>query len=226
MGRSKPIVVGERRFYSKKEAGDFVRSILYRYPIGQCVADDDAEFLADLLALHPEAPLKIGCGVRFFSVEQNECSRGFWLTRTDGSRTDWSFLSCLTPPTPETEARAGFRTAIRPQVAEFRAQFESAPEQRRCPITGDVLTTANIHIDHETTFEDLLDSFLRESGLALEEISVKPTIDGSTTTELANDNLKLQWADFHRRNARLRAVSVRANLSILRLRNKPLAFET
>src|SRR5687768_2379203 len=122
MGRSKSIVVGERRFSSKKLATEFVREILYRYDIGQRVSEGDAGFLADLLQLHPQAPQKIGCGVRYFTVEQNEGSRGFWLTRTDGSRTDWSFPSCLTPPTPESEARAGFRTAIRPQIAAFRAR--------------------------------------------------------------------------------------------------------
>lgn len=168
---------------------------------------------------HPEAPQKIGCGVHFFSVEQNDGSRGFWLTRTDGSRTDWSFLSCLTPPTPETEAKAGFRTAIRPQVAAFRARFDHAQEQPRCPITDEVLTESNVHIDHEIPFEELLDSFLRALALTLGDIKVKPTVDGSTTTELADEDLRVLWETFHQRNARLRAVSVQANLSILRRRS-------
>jgi len=218
MARSKPVLIGECRFASKKEAGDFIRSVLYQYDIGQRVSEDDAEFLADLLQLHPEAPQKVGCGVRFFTVEQNEGSRGFWLTRTDGSMTDWSFLSCLTPPTPETEARAGFRTAVRSQVSAFRDALDTAPG-RLCPITNERLTEANVHIDHDPSFEDLLDSFLRERGLALGEVAVLPTTDGSTTTELANDDLRTEWQSFHHRNARLRAVSIQANLSILRRRS-------
>lgn len=220
MGRSKPIVVGERRFPSKKLASAFVREILYRYDTGKRVSEGDSEFLADLLQLHPQAPQKIGCGVRYFTVEQNDGSRGFWLTRTDGSRTDWSFLACLTAPTPETEARAGFRTAVRAQVVAFRARFDAANEvaQQVCPITNEALTAANVHIDHEPPFADLLETFLQDVGLALGDVKVKPTVDGSTTTELADDGIRLRWEEFHQRTARLRAVSAQANLSILRRR--------
>lgn len=166
MGKSKPILVGECRFPSKKVATAFVREILYRYDIGQRVSERDAGFLADLLQLHPQAPQKIGCGVQHFTVEQNEGSRGFWLTRTDGSRTDWSFPACLKPPTPESEARAGFRTAIRPQVAAFRARFDAANTHapQVCPITGELLTEANVHIDHETPFARCLSPSCKRPG--------------------------------------------------------------
>lgn len=221
MGKIKPVVVGERRFTSKKAAKDFIHEIMYRNSIGQRVSEQDAEFLADLLQLHPEAPQKIGCGVRYFTVEQNEGSRGFWLTRIDKSRTDWSFLSCLTPPTPESEARAGFRTAIRPQKTAFRAEFDdlNAREQQRCPVTNELLVAGNTHIDHEPPFEDLLEAFLRESRITLSDVAVKPTTDGSTTTDLYDDELRIRWEEFHQRNAVLRAVSIKANLSILRRRD-------
>ena len=214
--RGRPVIVGERRFSSKREAGDYVRGTLYRYATGERVSDEDARFLSDLLSLHPEAEQKIGCGVAFFSVEQNEGSRGFWLTRIDGTRTDWSFLACLTPPTPEAEARAAFRTAIRPQVEEFRTAFLRRTDGPRCPLTGEPLTVGNVHIDHDPPFEYLLDAFLRERGARLSDVKVKPTSDGSTVTELADSGLASEWAEFHRRTAGLRAVSVKANLSILR----------
>lgn len=216
MGRGKAIIVGERRFASKKAAGDAAREVLYRYAIGDRVVGADADFLADLLQLHPEAEQKIGCGVSWFSVEQNDGSRGFWLTRTDGTRTDWSFLACLTPPTPAAEAKAAFRSAVRPQIEAFRDAFKLRGGHRVCPVSGEDITLENLHVDHEPPFEELLDCFLRERGLGLTNVRVKPTADGSTVTELADDILRAQWAEFHSRNARLRAVSKTANLSLLR----------
>ena len=217
MKGAKAITVGERRFPSKKQAGDFIREILYRYAIGARVLSPDAEFLRDLLELHPEATQKIGVGVAFFRVQQNMGSRGFWLYRVDGTSTDWSFLACLTPPSREAEARAAFRTAIRDQVAEFRTNLELSGLV--CPITGEPLTSFNqIHIDHEIPFEDLLARFLDDEEMELGRVAVVPTSDGSTDTELLDHGLRGAWQRYHRERALLRAVSRRANLSVLRRR--------
>ena len=217
MKGAKAIEIGDRRFPSKKAAGDFIREILYRYPIGARISNADSRVLLDLLTLHREAEQKIGVGVEFFTVEQNMSTRGFWLTRTDGSRTDWSFLACLTPPTREAEAKAAFRTAIRDQIVEFRACIELGGLV--CPITGEALTGHDqIHIDHEIPFETLLSRFLDEQSVQIDSIDVIPTRDGSTEHELRDDRIRSAWQRYHREHALLRAVSRRANLSVLRRR--------
>jgi hypothetical protein len=118
MGKGKPVVVGDRRFSSKKAAQEFVQGILRSYQPGQRISGAHAAFLRDLIELHPERDAKVGGGIAGFTVERNEGSNGFWLTRVDGTRTDWSFLSCLTPPTPEMEARA--RVPVRSAIAGRR----------------------------------------------------------------------------------------------------------
>lgn len=80
----------------------------------------------------------------------------------------------------------------------------------------DCLSAENIHIDHDLPFRDLLLEFLLRSGMQLATVSVKPTTDGSTVTELADDALRTLWAEFHRTNAGLRAVTRKVNLSMLR----------
>jgi hypothetical protein len=210
-----PVLIGDRRFPSKKAAADAIRGILRSYAPRERVAEHHAAVLADLLDLHPEAEQKIGCGVAFFTVERNLGSCGFWLTRTDGTKTDWSFLACLTPPSKESEARAAFRTAIRSQIEAFR---RGVATPFRCPITGDTVTAASLHVDHERPFEELLNVFLTESGTRLADVAVLPTVDGSTDTELADYDLRRRWEAFHEQHARLRAVSARANLSTLRRR--------
>ena len=49
--------------------------------------------------MHPEAGDKIGPGVDSFSVERapgrSFGTRCFWVTRSDGTRTEFSYLTCL-----------------------------------------------------------------------------------------------------------------------------------
>jgi hypothetical protein len=214
----KQVRIGDVVFGSKSKAEEAIRKILYAYPVGATVKFEDAQFLADLLDLHPERDAKVGVGARSFQIEQNGPTRGFWLTRTDGSRTDFSFKSCLTPPTAESDARAGFRSEVRDQIAEFRALQFAGGREVRCPITGESVNSGTSHVDHVPPFEDLVRLFLSRAGLSLSAVGVEPTRDGETETRLADRGLGEAWAAFHRQHAGLRIVSVQANLSLLRRR--------
>ena len=213
----KPLRFGGRSFATKKAAGDAIREVLYRYELSATLSEEDVAFMASVLGNHPEFEQKVGCGVASFQVESNGPTRGFWITRVDGSRTDFSFLSCLTPPTAAQDARAGLRSEIRDQVVAFRdAAFASAPLQR-CAVTDEVVSATTCHVDHyDPTFLELVDRFLAAAGLTIEQIAVVPTSDGSTETRLANAELIEVWRTFHQTHARLRIVSRRANLSLLR----------
>ena len=86
----------------------------------------------------------------------------------------------------------------------------------RCPVTGDVIRTSDAHVDHEIPFEELLRRFLEEEGVKLGDVEVEPPEDEVTMAKLSDAALSKSWQDFHWKNARLRLVSVRANLSVLR----------
>jgi hypothetical protein len=216
MGRGKPIIIGDTAFPTKKAAGAAIREILYAYEIGQTVSLEHSAFLGDLLLLHPEVADKVGGGIASFQVRQNEGSRGFWLTRTDGSSTDFSFLSCLTPPLPESEARAAFRYEVQEQKFAFRDNAFSGTSWLNCPVSGIPVSATTCHVDHEIPFESLLTSFLNAVGVSLAEVKVEPTRDGDTNTRLADRILAKKWATYHRQHALLRIVSIKANLSVLR----------
>jgi Protein of unknown function (DUF3223) len=61
---TKPVRIGTLHFNRKGDATKFLRNILYKYELGDKVSDDDAGILAELVAMHPEAPEKIGCGIQ------------------------------------------------------------------------------------------------------------------------------------------------------------------
>lgn len=209
---AKPILIGDRCFPTKAAATKVCQAILYKYPLGATVDLDDALFLRDLLALHRQAVSKIGCGVASFQVEDNGPTRGFWVTRTDGTRTDFSFPSCLSPPSRETEALRGFRSEVRDQIVSFRASAFSTTWQVQCVLTGQWVTSDQAHVDHAIPFLDLVVRFLGLVGLDLGAVPVNPTTDGNTETRLLDRELAQSWAEFHRVNAQLRIVSAQANL--------------
>nr|MCU0649682.1 DCL family protein [Gemmatimonadaceae bacterium] len=94
----KPVTIGERVFGTQKSAMDEARRVRDRYADGQMVTGDDVDFLMDLLYLHSEAADKIGSGVAGFSVDRDHVyrtTRCFFVHRTDGSSTDFSFENCI-----------------------------------------------------------------------------------------------------------------------------------
>ncbi|HLE05409.1 MAG TPA: DCL family protein [Anaerolineales bacterium] len=206
------IIIGKRPFQTKQAAQQAVRAVLWRYQPGDIVQNDDAAFLLDLLRLHPHAQQKLGAGVHSFQVEAQGRSRGFWLTRLDGSRTDFSYRACLAPPTREAQALAGLRWAVRPQVETFRESAFEKTATLTCPVSGETLAPGNSHVDHDPPFRNLVDAFLQDIGRELGSLLVLPTLDGETITELVEPDVIEAWQRFHAWHASLRIVSAKANL--------------
>lgn len=214
------LTIGAREFASKRAAADAIRTVLYAYKHGQTLTPEHAAFVGDVLERHPEREQKIGAGVASFQVQDNGGTMGFWLTRIDGSRTDFSFLSCLSAPSAAQKARAAFRREIRDQIVAFRAAAFDWQSLVPCAVSGELVSIGNAHVDHCPTFESLLRDFESLHLLTLDDVAVEPTRDGETDTRLADRDLAKRWADYHREHARLRIVSARANLSMLK-RVKP-----
>jgi hypothetical protein len=212
------IRIGHRRFSSKTAAVQAIRDVLYRYSIGTTITGPDAELLTDLLAQHHERDLKIGCGVRSFEVEQNLGTRGFWLTRHDGTRTDWSYLTCLKPPTHLENVYAALRTEVRGQIQRFKFNaFSNGPVL--CAVSGEFVTLEHAHVDHNPPFVDLVARWLTSLGLSVHDLQVEATTDGATDTRLADRARAVEWATYHQATAGLRIVTPAVNLSLLRIRN-------
>jgi hypothetical protein len=201
-------VLGGQTFKTKAQVTAACRDMLYaRVPI-------DHAFLLDLLSLHQESDQKIGCGVqRFFTAPDGYGGIGFWFERVDGSKTDWSFVKCLTPPTHRQEVLAGLRHAIVDQILAFRGEVFARGAV--CAITGVPVTVRTAHVDHKPpkTFVALVEAFLKEQHLDFDDIAVESTADGSTVTELFDPAIVEAWSIFHAQEAELQLTSAQANMS-------------
>jgi hypothetical protein len=219
MGKRHPVMVNGTTFPTKAALLGHVRGILYRHAPGTPIGEPDRSFLLALLGRHASAGRKVGVGVAALTVELNAVfpgNRGFWLTRTDGTRTDWSFLECVSPSSRLAEFKAACRRAVAGQVIEFRQRaFAEAGGTVTCPVTGRRVGVADSHVDHAPplTFERLLADFVAENGLDPEAVEVLQHGDGDIETRLVDQDLEARWCEYHRRRAVLRVTSREGNLT-------------
>ena len=210
--------VGRRHFRTKNDVGDECRRILYGHLIGQPIEGPDREFLADLLAHHRHAAAKIGCGLAAFEVRENPeypGRTGFYLTRVDGSATDFSFLECITASPQAGNVRAALRRVIVDQILIARnTTFSNPADRMTCPVTGAEFGIEDCHVDHEppATFHALVTKFLAARGVDIEAVALTYG-DQDIGDQVVDVDLIAAWRTFHGERAKLRVISSRANLS-------------
>lgn len=218
-----PYIVNGQSFRTKQDLREHIRQIRDSYTDGAILADDHFEFMLDLLNRHEEAGIKIGCGVACMYTRANEVfknNREFWLVRTDGSETDFSFEICLKHETKLQKFKSACRTAVAPIVMGFKLDFfDQAGGVALCPVTGDKITLRkNSHVDHArpNTFDKIVSDFIEGYGLDVEAIDLITAEDGRVTNEIRSERIKADFIKFHNERANLRVISRYANLSIVK----------
>jgi hypothetical protein len=210
--------IGDKEFASKKDAKDFIRTIFSRHQDDQTIVGPDSEFLHDLIQLHPEASSKVGCGISSFTTRVDpvwKTGRHFVLIRTDGSSTDFSFLSCIDGKNNRKDAIKALRNAVYDQTMSFKMDAYSGEELPVCPYLNAPIQYADAHVDHASpiTFKSLVDDWLAESGISIDGIVVSPSSDNQWKTEMIDAEQRASWVGFHQRRAHLRIIHKTANLS-------------
>lgn len=203
---------------SKKENLEKVKAILNSYPLNKPIINE-FEFLCSVFGNHPSAEIKIGNGIAVITVRKSKFnSRCFYITRRDGSETDISYLQCFNgKPTKRAYVISACRNAIEPIVEKVRLL---ALEQKEycCPITGEILVSGNIHIDHyDKTFAELFNEWVADKDIEYLYSKINDhSQDGCVDVWFTDQSIADEFIYFHNGNTHLRAVSRVANLSILR----------
>lgn len=217
------ITIGPLDFRTKAAAKEFFRAIRDAYGSGERLSEEDAAHLHVLIARHPEAEAKIGCGISHFTVERDVVfgtTRHFTLHRVDGSSTDFSFHACVDGGNGRSDRLEALRREIEEQITSFRdMRFSQGPVV--CPYLGVELTPAGSHVDHmpPNTFMRIAEEWMQARGLSYEQIEITPPRDNQLVTRMTNPGQKSEWAEFHRTRASLRIISPLANLSHAKKKN-------
>ena len=218
MARSKPVTVGDLIFPTTASGKDFFRRIRDRYVDGERINSEDHGLLFDLLGLHPEATMKIGCGVAYFTVETDRefrRTRHFMIHRLDGSFTDFSFPACFDGRNVRRDILESLRRAVAEQIVAFREKHFAGSPVSLCPLSGKTITREHYHVDHAPPgkFMVLVEKWLLTEFLTLEQVEITPPADDQIVAEMTSSAQRASWSRFHQQNATLRMLSPVGNLS-------------
>jgi hypothetical protein len=212
-------VIGAFTFPTRKTAEREIRRILHESPLGAPLGGSYYELIAALAEHHPDAAEKIGAGIASIEVRQIEHgSRGFWITRADGSTCDFSYRKALdgTPNRRQLLLRT-LRSEIRDDIDGFRREWftrhADADGRVTCPLTGQPMTLGPwAHVDHVApTFAELADRFTAILG-GPDAIPIEPATDRAGT-RLRDRGIAELWRRYHNDNATLRVIHASANLA-------------
>jgi hypothetical protein len=216
----KPIRIADRVFPTKAVLKEYIRAIVARYEDDEPLNAEDLAFMLALLERHRWHEGKVGPGVASMTVRVHAPypQRGFWLTRVDGTDTDFSWVECVDPPSQRKDVLEAMRAAVIDQIGEFRDRFFATSADPTCPLTGEPLSPDTCHVDHlvPMTFGELARRFLTEREIDVDAVELDGYGDGEMKKTLRDAAILESWREFHRLLAQLRVLSRRGNLSLAR----------
>lgn len=213
-----PIQIGPLTFKTKAAAKEACRSILSNYEVNQTITGFDDAFLRDLIAIHPEAKQKIGCGISWFTSQIDpvwKTTRHFVIVRNDGSSTDFSFHTCIDGSDHRKDVLHALRHAVSDQIVTYQRGMFALGIPIVCPYTGEQLSASNCHVDHSPpdTFMNLVSRWMKQIDIQYSNIRIVDNSDNQWVRAMADESLSSLWQQFHISNCTLRIISPIANLS-------------
>jgi len=195
------------------------RNTLKRYNPNDFLNEEDFNVVLNLFKNHPSWKIKEGCGVLKIQVILNQWkTKSFLIHRKDNSYTDISFVIAVKGigDFMDRRLRGACRTSIRPIIHEIRDKVIFNVD--RCPFTSEILTKENTHIDHyDMTFNQLYKLWMQKQDPIKLLMSLNDNKKDNVVHDyFTDDEIIKDFIDFHNQHTHLRAVSKKANLSILK----------
>lgn len=222
MAKGKPVELGHRSFPTQKAAIEYFRDLLARHAVGDELAGESADFrdVRAILERHPERDQKVGCGIDAFIVRLDDnANKMFWLRRTDGTETDFSFYSCVKGrgSSLRQEFAEAARFAVFPEMRSHKdlyfAQHSNAEGLAPCEETGVLMCIDDAHVDHHPIpFDQIVEDFLRSFFITPSRNILSSPADNQQTTTFVCEMTEHQFVEFHRQRASLLVVHKSVNL--------------
>ncbi|MFF2013570.1 DCL family protein [Streptomyces sp. NPDC058195] len=206
--------IGHRQYRTKGAAGDAIREIRDRYPVGSAVDQvEDHKLLRDLIDLHEHAAEKIGCGIEAFVIDRPLRGRhsGFRIIRTDGTEIDFSYLACLSPPHHRQQVLNAMRAEITENVSAYFAS-RAAGNSLRSDLSGTPLDSSDAHVSYfrGPAFVDIATWFADEIG-GWESVDLTSSRDAGAG-KFRDRSLAERWTRHHGKHAVLGLLTPQENL--------------
>lgn len=215
------------------------KAMLGRYADNETIEDrGDHDDLISLLERYDgvvaDQPSKMGVGVDVFVRKRNLfdsfSTPSFWVRRTDGSETDFSYIWAVKgePKSSAEEFYDACRASVNADlVAAKRNHFKTygdAYGRVPCELTGELIAIDKAHLDHAyPTFGHLVVTFRAARGWQHDVPAgiLSAPADAQATTTFTDPAVSQAFKTFHHSAALLRIIRARANLSLAAGQRKP-----
>lgn len=209
MGIAKPIVLPSIEFKKQGDADAYFKSMLNRYDDDEYLSDADEEVVYELLQRHPEAETKIGPGIVgiFRAHSPDHPSSCFHVHRADGSKTDFSYKTCVRGKAPSLKSRfyeACQRSITNSIIDQKRSIFEKSGGKIACYKTGTLVTFSTSDYRHtKPRFRDIVESFIKTKNIVVTEHLISVGADMQYSTIFSDTTMARDFAEYHRAIAEL-----------------------
>jgi len=209
-------------FKTEKSVQEYAKNILYFGTVNSVLSKEEFNFMYSYFeSIHHEWKLKLGKGIKSIHRVLDKVYgkyRSFEIERLDGSRTDISYIiQNIKAPNLKNDFNKALRYIVMPQILEFKKNKFNESKIHICPFTNEEITFSNCHVDHfNPSFDELVNSFITENEINNLSNILEPSKDNQTISEISNKEIAKLFFDYHLKNANLQAVSIKANLSILK----------
>jgi len=238
---AKSVSLGSLVFKTQSEALTHFKKILNSYSDGDRISNSSHH--SDLMALLDRydpilqevgEPLKGDGRINYFERRLNTgtgwSSSGFWVIRTDGSETDFSYIDAVKGK--PKGASQDFYNACREAVAldlikAKKGAFDTYGDSERrvaCELTGKLVTIDDAHLDHAWPFFSHMVSGFRAArgwGSQIPSGVVSEPADGQLKAVFTDQAVADAFRDYHHTQAVLRILSKEANLQTASSARKP-----
>tara|TARA_R110000851_G_scaffold264708_1_gene417318 strand:+ start:38 stop:712 length:675 start_codon:yes stop_codon:yes gene_type:complete len=213
-------IINNIGFKTQKSVQEYAKKILYKNSLDTSLEHDDLMFMLDYFkTFHCEWSQKLGEGIKDIKRTKEVMfgkHRAFWIYREDGTDTDISYvISRIKKRIILREFKEACRELIRPQINEFRKNAFFGKNEIECPLSGEMVTRINCHIDHSSpTFEEIIQMYLKEYPVKKMDKVISTPKDNQLTPVLIEKDISDKFYLFHKKVANLRVLSAHANLSL------------
>jgi hypothetical protein len=213
MGKCK-CIIGSRSFDSKKDATEYVRTLLNT--IGLCSSvkskgDHLFNELHEVLQRHPKAATKLN-GIVDMKIVMNMHLTGkeVHIVKSNGNIEDISWLQCVSGKahTPQSELLSAMRYSVENQIRTYK-------ENANCVcMECKQSTLEQPHVDHVIHFAKLVKDFHRTTRLN-PPTTFATASDHSNRRDFRSEDKAYMdaWIDYHQKNAILRILCKTCNLT-------------
>jgi len=209
--------IGDKTYSTKKEALNHYKTILNSYDFGETISCQNFFDLLDLLETHPEVTEKVGVGIESIKVAKLKYNtKAFELVRFDGSTEFFSYTKRINAKKNDfTKFREACRQVIQEDLRKVKLEYfekYSKKGQVKCQETGCLSKYEELNVDHRqpNTFSVIVDRFIELNNIDIQRIEYIP-VDGGPN-ELADEELKTKFKQYHKDKANLRIVKKDLNL--------------